>query len=341
MLTSRNDRDNAPVDWWFMYKLPYEAKSPEEAKQKNAPATGWEYLYFDAESDHQLSLSDKTLENDSCALQATLRILYEASRDPGPGVGWICYNDEIPDQEDNNETLGHTKGVLAFDLESDSAIWLLHSWPKFPNIRTRELAAAENAQTFLCITLQDVETARYIAEQMYHRQEPQTYQSHLPDMVSESDLFYKLVHGIDVNETDPPCDVAFFSKQWQPFRLLAKNRHWAEDFWIDLVGPHLRVDIEVETWRRGTVPATEDIDHTHDTEDILHIDLTSLGVNYQWRYTKDHSKWGVSETGNWVCVADINRQKSQEKRGGGSICFQNERLWKALRQIAILKKNQD
>lgn len=33
----------------------------------------------------------------------------------------------------------------------------------------------------------------------------------------------------------------------------------------------------------------------------------------------------------WVCVADINRMVSQEKRGGGSLCFQDAKLWQALR----------
>ncbi len=51
--------------------------------------------------------------------------------------------------------------------------------------------------------------------------------------------------------------------------------------------------------------------------------------------TKDHSKWACSEEkdkaiGQWVCVADINRMKSQEKRGGGVICFMEANLWEAL-----------
>lgn len=341
-LSAINDTNNQPVDWWFMYKLPHDAKSPKEAKKKNAPSSGWEYLYFDADSSEGLALSRRTLEDKHCALQKTLEVIYNASANPSDGLGWICYNDEVPEGAGEDESsFGHTKGVLAFDLETDSAFWLLHSWPKFPNIATGELASADYGQTFLCVTLQDVDTARYIAEQMYHRQEPQTYQVHLPADLKQSDIFYRVANGIDVNETDPPCDVAFFSKAWQPFRLLAKNRHWDQDFWIDLVGPHLRVNIDVETWRRGTVPPHEDVDDSDSTSDILHIDLSPLGVSYQWHYTKDHAKWGVSETDSWVCVADINRQKSQEKRGGGSICFRNQELWECLRKIEILKDTED
>lgn len=341
-LSAIDDSANQPVDWWFMYKLPQHAKSPKGAAEKNEPSTGWEYMYYDANSEGDLALSDKTLEDNTCAVQATLKVLYDAAEDAPKGLGWICYNDEVPEGEGkDSSSYGHTKGVLAFDLESDTAFWLLHSWPKFPHIKTGALAVPNYGQTFLCVTLQDVETARYIAEQMYHRQEPQTYECHLPSEIEENDIFYRVANAIDVNETDPACDIAFFSKDWKAFRLMAKNRHWHRDFWIDLVGPHLQVDIDVETWRRGTVPDTKDIDGKDQVGDVLHIDLTPLGVNYQWHYTKDHAKWGVSETDDWVCVADINRQTSQEKRGGGTICFRNEKLWDSLRRIESLKDTED
>ena len=252
-------------------------------------------------------------------------------------MGWICYNDEIPGTESNDSAKGHTKGVLAFDLASDTAFWLLHSWPKFPDLRNGDPGSPDYGQTFLCVSLKNVDAARQIAEQMYHRQEPQTYQSHIPSSLPKNDIFNKVANAIDVNETDPPCDIVFLTAAGESFRLIAKNRHWAKDFWIDLVGPHLKVDLDVETWRRGTVPDAEDSDKKHHAEDILYIDLSPLKVKYEWHYTKDHAKWGVSETGDWICVADINRQTSQEKRGGGTICFRSPKLWKALSSVESLK----
>ncbi len=38
---------------------------------------------------------------------------------------------------------------------------------------------------------------------------------------------------------------------------------------------------------------------------------------------QDHSKWAISETGtaNAVCIGDLNRMESQERRGGGTVCM--------------------
>jgi deoxyribonuclease-2 len=130
----------------------------------------------------------------------------------------------------------------------------------------------------------------------------------------------------------------FADPSGQDFRLLAKNRHWNRDFWIDHVGPHLKSDIAVETWRRGALPGTDDSDQTHHTTDVLYINVEQLGAPYEWHYTKDHAKWGISETEDWVCVADINRQTSQEKRGGGAICFRNRGLHDSLATLEHLKK---
>lgn len=332
------DDNGKNVDWWFIYKLPSDTTAPSSYQGKVKETTGKEYLYADVNTKTALSLSPHQIHQKEGALQNTLNQIYQATSQSKDSLGWICYNDEIPDQDHNDDRKGHTKGVLAFDLASDTAFWLLHSWPKFPDIKTGAPAAWDNAQTYLCIALKDVATARKIAEVMYHNQEPQTYQTRLPDSLEKSDFLYQVATNIDVNEKDPPADIEFHSKGGQRFRLMAKNRHWDKDFWIDLVGPHLKTNFEVETWRRRAIPDKEDSDRQHHVTDILYLNLEGLDLPYEWKYTKDHSKWGIGQKDHWVCVADINRQVSQEHRGGGGICFQNEVLWQSLSKIQKLKK---
>ena len=204
------DADATPVDWWFMYKLPHGAGAPKGSTSTAAPSTGWEYLYFDAETDGPLALSPLTLDKGQGALHKTLQPLYDAFGSKPYSLGWISYNDEIPGAANNDEAKGHSKGVLAFDLESDTAFWLLHSWPKFPALDAASaLGSVDYGQTYLCVSLKNVDAARSIAEQMYFRNEPQTYDSHIPASLPPDDIFNKLANAVDVNKTDPPCDITF------------------------------------------------------------------------------------------------------------------------------------
>jgi deoxyribonuclease II len=64
--------------------------------------------------------------------------------------------------------------------------------------------------------------------------------------------------------------------------------------------------------------------------------LSPLGVPWTWPETHDHAKWGIAVDSDWVCVGDINRMVSQEKRGGGTIAFQDPKLWAALSKTDLL-----
>jgi len=62
----------------------------------------------------------------------------------------------------------------------------------------------------------------------------------------------------------------------------------------------------------------------------MNVASISLGT-YQFSYTQDHSKWGVSlNKGSYTCVGGINRMQSQRSRGGGTICLTDSDFWKAL-----------
>lgn len=336
-----DDNTAKPVDWWFIYKLPDNVEPSKDSSTELSKSEGNEYLYCDANATDKLELSQHKINDAQSALTQTLDQIaaLKSKKDSVSSIGWIAYNDEIPEnyQDKDDDRNGHTKGVLAFDLETDTAFWLLHSWPKFPSFDSAMEPSNQYGQTYLCISLKDVATADLIAQQMYHQQEPQIYDSFMPEKMDKKSYLYQIAQEVNVNETDDPVNITFYSKQQQKFQLLAKNRHWGKDFWVDWVGPQLTVDFNIETWRRGTLPPTDDSDGKDEVRDVLYINLEPLGVPYEWHYTKDHAKWATSDKGNWVVVADINRQTSQEKRGGGGIAFQCQALWNNLNKIEQYK----
>lgn len=327
MIAAKNQQ-GASVDWWFIYK------TPKLTGTKNNK--GFDFFYFDPDSD-ALTLSPVGLDQDNQALSHTLSGIFNASND----AGYIVYNDEHVDKVENKSGKGHCKGILAFNKTSNSACFLLHSTPRFPANQEATLPEDEEiyGQTFICISLPDYQTANQIAQQMLHQQNPQVLSesSRIPTSLEADEPLSMLFHGVGVTESKEPSTLRFKSRGGKEFLLIAKSRKWGEDFWLDLVSPALKCDLVVETWRRGAVTPLHDSRANTFDEDTLSLGFKAgASLTYEWPYTKDHAKWAVALENSenslpWVCVGDLNRMVAQEKRGGGSLCFQENRLWKALK----------
>lgn len=171
-------------------------------------------------------------------------------------------------------------------------LWLSHSTPRIPELHTPAAQrffyptyADQYAQTFLCISLASVQTAREIAQVMQTQHEPQVFGCRLPRVLEPPrragdapDPLWTLAQG----DVPPHYSAAYVAKHGRrapalltftssgvgvakpkPFGLVAKSGAWLGDFWIDLVGPSLPskkngprgVDLRVETWRRLTPTA--------------------------------------------------------------------------------------
>ena len=328
MNVSALDENGAAVDWWFAYKAPLLAKST-----RSASTTGYEYVYYDTKLG-KVTRSAHVLGDGKGALDRTLKSLFAT---PGATTGWILYNDEMPASArgKNNASLGHTKGVIAFDTASKSALWLPHSWPQFTDPGAKVMPTPMYGQTFLCISV-DLATASKIAAQMLNEQQPQTYLPRIPATLDKSDPLCRLAQPLNPNVLGNSSVIDLKSRGGLPFKVIAKNRRWGKDFWNDLVGPTLREDMDDETWIRGPIPPVLDSDGIHKTFDIKYIDLNRLGVPWAWPETKDHAKWGITTKSDWICVGDINRMISQQKRGGGTIALQDKALWQALSKTDLL-----
>jgi deoxyribonuclease-2 len=160
-----------PVDWWFMYKVPR-----LKAAGAIVAATGFEYAYYDSTSS-EITRSPYTLDSDNGALFHTLDSLFA---NPSANTGWLLYNDETPEPNSTTSlTLGHSKGAIGFDVGSNTAFWLLHSWPKFPSPDGTAQPSPMYGQTFLCIAL-DLDNVRELTTQMHTYQEPQIYSPRIP-----------------------------------------------------------------------------------------------------------------------------------------------------------------
>ncbi|MGX7873191.1 deoxyribonuclease II family protein [Mesorhizobium sp. ORM6] len=327
MTLSPLDETGAPVDWWFIYKVPKLASDGF-----TLAATGYEYAYYDAPS-AKVVQSHNTLDQDAGALRLTLDALFAT---PADTTGWILYNDEIP-QGATSSTLGHTKGVIGFDLATDTAFWLLHSWPKyaFPQAGPVGMPTPLYGQTFLCVAL-NLDGARAVASQMITHQQPQVYDPRLPAGLAADDPLRLLAGRIDPADPGNALVLPLTSRGGLTMKVIAKNRAWGSDFWNDLVGPVLSEDINVESWIGGPIPPTQDSDGIHQTLDIKYITLKAIGMPWAWPETHDHAKWAISHADNWICVGDINRMISQEKRGGGTIAFQDPVLWELLNKTDLL-----
>jgi deoxyribonuclease-2 len=322
------DENGKAVDWWFAYKVPKLAKAAD-----SPTATGYEYIYYDTNVG-KVVRSPNLLTDGKGALDLTLKSVFD---NPDATTGWILYNDEMPTdaKRKDSSSFGHTKGVIAFDTASKTAFWLLHSWPKFADPPATDMPTPIYGQTYLCLSL-DLATACKIADQMANHQEPQVYVPRVPASLDKKDPLYLLTQTLNPNATGDADVIQCKSRGGLAFQVIAKNRKWNKDFWNDLVGPTLKADIDVETWIRGKIPPVLDSDGIHKTFDVKYIDLSPLGVPWTWPETHDHAKWGITVDSDWVCVGDINRMVSQEKRGGGTIAFQDATLWAALSKTDLL-----
>jgi len=117
------------------------------------------------------------------------------------------------------------------------------------------------------------------------------------------------------------------------FVHFAKSNSWGQDLYDDLVGPYYKLGFEWETWRRSPYMPS----YCSPTVDYQTLNVNSITIGgtggRSFSYTNDHSKWGVSLTGNIVCVGGINRMQSQRSRGGSTMCINNKPLWTALHGV--------
>ena len=121
------------------------------------------------------------------------------------------------------------------------------------------------------------------------------------------------------------------------------------DLYTSWVAPALQSHLLVRFWvcSTGVLPSS-----CVGPWKVLDVSVVNPGQTFNINASADHSKWAVSTQapgsgrgsgsrggGGWVCVGDINRNKAEEQRGGGTVCQQNAVVWKAYRSSALYCKD--
>lgn len=107
--------------------------------------------------------------------------------------------------------------------------------------------------------------------------------------IAEQDALYQITQKVDPNAPGVSDVLDYASRGGLPFKVIAKNRKWGIDFWNDLVGPALQAEMDVENWIRGKVPPVLGSDGVHNTFDVKYINLTPLGIPWNWPERHDHA----------------------------------------------------
>jgi len=248
-------------------------------------------------------------------------------------IAYVFYNDQKPKSHRSYSSYGHSKGAFAFD--EDSGFWLIHSVPKFPN-RVKEgyrypSSGLSFGQMMICVTFNSNQFEN-IAQQLIYNH-PHIHDKFLPGGAIQKTHpnVKRLMKNKLIRRAPFSREATLQSSKGVIYHHFAKDNQWGKDLYRDFVAMRLNTSLLTETWQRGTDigPSCSKKFHVEDI-DKIDIVLANVQPSIHFKSINDHSKFAIgSSMGNpFVCVGDINRQPSQFKRGGGTLCFKNVGIWK-------------
>lgn len=227
-------------------------------------------------------------------------------------------------------------------MDGETGFWMIHTVPRFAEpVSTGKYvypaSGKENGQTAMCISFHTKAELDNIMTQLLCIH-PNVYDSHISDEISR--ITPKITDLISrhwpkkVSESTRQIS----SKNGQLFTSFARNSksHYKE-LYLEIVAPGLGSDLLVETWRRGAGdPLPSNCSYKYKVNNVESVELkfepgAQVRQSSPWKYNEDHSKWAVAIDQPAACLGDINRMASQYKRGGGSLCMRNPRVWEVMK----------
>jgi len=304
--TCKNDAGKA-VDSWFMLKGP----------------KGTQSLYYDATTNGFVKPTHDLNSTSTGALATTLQQLWSEQT-----TDYLIFNDEPAGSNSYNFTVGHTKGVWAWNMAQNSAIILQHSVPLFPlgpKQTTKYKGLGGNAwmygQHLACFTLSVTDLAT-IAQQTVLTV-PDIYDSRISSSAPAS--LQGLATGA-FSEAPLCTNTSIQTLGGLGLTYYAKSTQWNNELYADCIAPGEQTSLLVESWIRGSAEGP-----SCGSQQVLDVKNVSYPYGLAFSEYNDHSKWAVSTQGNLVCASDINRMTTQYQRGGSAFCFEDTTLSEAIR----------
>ncbi|CAL9696123.1 unnamed protein product [Knipowitschia caucasica] len=120
------------------------------------------------------------------------------------------------------------------------------------------------------------------------------------------------------------------SRKGHRFKSFAKYSRFQDDLYAGLIVKFTKQDLFVKSWGKLRQPLPSVCSNTipHHVYNINEVNPHRRGP---FDVTVDHSKWCVTRTGDFTCVADMNREVSQMNRGGGAVCTNDPTVGAAFR----------
>jgi len=311
------DRSGGQVPWFTLMKYP-----------GNLTKIIPRYAYLDDNSGGAYEVINGTFaDGKDEALARTIESINAMDKDH---MNLYVYNDEYPASHTQNLSASlnaHAKGIIAYDNETRSGIYIMHSFPKYPSLTdlsgnidfqlppTTEIYG----QNLYCVTL-DKEILQQLLSYL-PLEKPHSYFA--------SGLFQNFHTDSKDNYTVTQFNLLNGDNQW----LLTKNPKYDGFLYEDVISNYFQVPLAVESWGR---PYQQNACPPQVAFSVLNIVRIAFSEEDSWDHYSDHSKWAItvdeSKT-QLACLCDMNRMESQSSRGGSCLCSDNKNLYKALTSV--------
>ncbi|XP_063057808.1 deoxyribonuclease-2-alpha-like [Engraulis encrasicolus] len=314
-ISCRNEQGE-DVDWYILYKQP-------SIDGEN----GLKYLYMD-ESTQGWVEGQYTINDEKSAVGQTLKPLFAYHGTESDSFGYILYNDQPPvPYRTASSSYGHSKGVVL--LDKNTGIWLSHSTPDFPGVDIKAFwpdSGHYNGQTFICGTYK-YSAFKDIAIQLQYIH-VYSFDSHIP---SSFDPELQCVAHKKCYPKEAPWyrQLTMTTLAGKTFVSYAKYSKLHDDLYSGVLDKYLGGAFYAKSWGRLRHPLPSNCSVKYD---VYNVATMQLPTTEPFSVTVDHSKWTVMVDMTekpWTCIADMNREVSQEYRGGGAVCTDNTDVWQA------------